>query len=127
MKVRGIRGAITAEANTVEAITDATMTLMSSIVRDNDIDVDDVASVLLTMTPDLNAAFPAKAVRSMEGWQWVPLICAPEIDVQQALPMCIRVLIHVNTETSQQALIHVYLRGAHVLRPDIANIANGGR
>jgi chorismate mutase len=124
MKVRGIRGATTAAANTPEAIFDATKTLIERIASENVIDVDDVASVILTMTPDLTADFPARAVRSLPGWQWVPLMCATELSIENALPRCIRLLVHVNTEKSQQELVHVYLGDAIVLRPDIANKAS---
>ncbi|GGJ07529.1 chorismate mutase AroH [Alicyclobacillus cellulosilyticus] len=120
-KVRGIRGAVTVEANTAEAIFDATRRLMQAIVEQNRLAADDVASVILTMTPDLNADFPARAVRSLPGWQWVPLMCATEIAVPGSLPRCIRVLVHVNTDVTQDALHHVYLGEAVALRPDIAH------
>jgi chorismate mutase len=120
MRVRGIRGANTVAENTPEAIFQATRELMERIVEANDIDVNDVASVLLTMTPDLNADFPAKAVRSLPGWQWVPLMCAQELNVPGALSRCVRVLLHVNTERSQEELVHVYLGEAVQLRPDMA-------
>ncbi|MBX6352872.1 MAG: chorismate mutase [Thermoflavifilum sp.] len=121
MRVRGIRGANTVPANTPEAIYTATRDLMLRIVEANAIDVDDVASVILTLTPDLNAAFPAKAVRSLPGWQWVPLMCARELDVPGALERCVRVLLHVNTDKAQDELVHVYLGDAVQLRPDIAD------
>lgn len=122
LKVRGIRGAITVSENTPDAVFEATRTLMEKVVEANQIDVDDVASVVLTMTPDLNAAFPAKAVRSLSGWQWVPLMCATELSVPGSLPRCIRVLVHVNTEVRQEDITHVYLGEAVVLRPDIADL-----
>lgn len=121
MKVRGIRGAISVDDNTPEAIFTATRELMKEIVTRNHIEVDDVASVLLTMTPDLNAAFPAKAVRSVPGWEWVPLMCSSELNVAGALPRCVRVLLHVNTNLAQDALNHVYLKAATALRPDLAD------
>lgn len=121
MKVRGIRGAISVEGNTPEAIFEATRELMNEVVTRNQLNVDDVASVLLTMTPDLDAAFPAKAVRSIPGWKWVPLMCSSELNIDGALPQCVRVLLHVNTELPQNALNHVYLKGATVLRPDLAD------
>ncbi|CAM3929090.1 chorismate mutase [Alicyclobacillus pomorum] len=121
MLVRGIRGAVTVDENTPEAIFRATRQLMETLIMRNDLDVNHVASVLLTMTPDLNADFPAKAVRSIEGWQWVPLMCATEISVPGAMPLCIRVLVHVNTEKSQQDIQHVYLGDAVRLRPDVAD------
>ncbi|MBF8377467.1 chorismate mutase [Alicyclobacillus mali] len=120
MKVRGLRGATTVTRNDREEILRATRELMQEIVRVNEIDVDDVASVILTMTPDLNAAFPAFAVRQLPGWQWVPLMCATEIDVPGSLPRSIRVLVHLNTDKRQDELIHVYLGEAVQLRPDIA-------
>ncbi|KPV44876.1 chorismate mutase [Alicyclobacillus ferrooxydans] len=119
MKVRGIRGATTVNENSAEAIFEATQELMREIVRQNDIDIDNVASVFLTMTQDLNADFPAKAVRSLPGWQWVPLMCAPELSIENAMKHCVRVLIHANTTRSQKELIHVYLREAVALRPDV--------
>lgn len=121
MKVRGIRGAISADANDEAAIFTATQTLMENIISRNELDVDDVASVILTMTPDLNAAFPAKAVRSIAGWQWVPLMCAVELSIPASLPRCVRVLLHVNTDREQSQLHHVYLGEATVLRPDLAD------
>jgi chorismate mutase len=125
MKVRGIRGAITVSQNTPGAIFDATQELMKEIVRENDLDIDNVASVFLTMTQDLNADFPAKAVRSLPGWQWVPLMCAPELDVANAMKRCIRVLIHANTTHSQQELKHIYLGEAVALRPDVVERQTG--
>ncbi|GMA60868.1 chorismate mutase [Alicyclobacillus fastidiosus] len=120
MKVRGIRGATTVSADTSEDIFTATKELIEEIIRLNDIEVDDVASVLLTLTPDLSAAFPARAVRSLPGWQWVPLMCAQEIGVPDALPRSIRVLLHVNTDKKQEELVHAYLGEAVQLRPDLA-------
>lgn len=120
MKVRGVRGATTVEADTSEQIFAATKELIEEVVRLNEIDVDDVASVLLTLTPDLSAAFPAKAVRSLPGWKWVPLMCAQEIGVPGSLPRSIRILIHLNTTKGQDELEHVYLGEAVQLRPDLS-------
>lgn len=119
-KVRGIRGATTVSADTVDDIFNATSGLIAQIVSENGIEIDDVASVLLTMSTDLTADFPARAVRSLEGWQWVPLMCATEIDVPGALPRCIRALVHVNTEKRPEDIVHVYQGEATRLRPDLA-------
>ncbi|RYD02920.1 hypothetical protein N752_22300 [Desulforamulus aquiferis] len=72
------------------------------------------------MTKDLDTAFPARAARSL-GWQFVPLLCAQELDVVGSLPRCIRVLLHVNTDKAQQEIKHIYLRNAVGLRPDLAD------
>jgi chorismate mutase len=118
MAVRGIRGAITAESNTVESIHEATRELLLELIARNKLDIQDIASALFTTTPDLNASFPAYAARTI-GWIGVPLICTTEIPVPGALGMVIRVLLHYNTELPQSAMHHVYLGGAVALRRDL--------
>ncbi|WP_029215146.1 chorismate mutase [Kallotenue papyrolyticum] len=118
---RGVRGATTAAANTSEAILSATRELLSLIVAANAIDSADVASAIFTVTSDLDAEFPALAARQL-GWIDVPLLCSREIAVPNALPRCIRVLIHWNTTKSQREIQHIYIRGAERLRPDRAEV-----
>ncbi len=115
---RGIKGATTVERNTRDEILAATTELLQLMIERNGIDPDDVASALFTTTTDLNAEFPAVAARRM-GWTEVPLVCAHELDVPGSLGMCLRILLHVNTEKSAREINHVYIRGARVLRPDI--------
>lgn len=117
MRCRGIRGAITVDANTREAILQATTDLLSQMVAANDVGPGEVASIFFTTTRDLNADFPALAARQM-GWNDVALLCAHEMDVPGSLPMCLRILLLVNTEKEADEIVHVYLRGARVLRPD---------
>jgi chorismate mutase len=119
MKMRGIRGAITVDADEPQAIVAATKRLLSSMVAANGVALDDIASVLFSLTPDLRAAFPALGAREM-GWVHVPMLHFSEIDVPGSLPRVIRVLMHVNTALAQQEVEHVYLDGARVLRPDLA-------
>jgi chorismate mutase len=116
--VRGIRGANTAKGNTKEDIFLATKELLMALVEANQIETEDIASVFLTTTPDLNADFPAYAAREL-GWDLVPLLCAREIDVPNAMPSLIRVLMHVNTRKSQPEIRHLYLGDAASLRPDL--------
>jgi chorismate mutase len=118
VRCRGIRGATTVEVDSAAAILDATRELLARIVRANGVAADDVASALFTVTPDLTTAFPAQAAREM-GWQHVALLDAQEIPVPGSLPRCVRVLIHWNTDKTQQEVRHVYLRGAAGLRPDL--------
>jgi len=115
---RGIRGAITAEGDDMAAIARATKRLLVEMTRRNAIEVDDIASILFTVTADLRAGFPALAAREM-GWVWVPMLHACEIDVPGSLGRCIRVLMHVNTSKQPAEIEHVYLDGATVLRPDL--------
>lgn len=118
MFFRGIRGAITAEGDDMAAIARATKRLLVEMTRRNAIEVDDIASILFTVTADLRAGFPALAAREM-GWVWVPMLHACEIDVPGSLGRCIRVLMHVNTSKQPAEIEHVYLDGATVLRPDL--------
>jgi chorismate mutase len=116
--VRGVRGAITVERDDATLLLDATERLLREIVSENGIHSADVASALFTLTPDLVSEFPAAAARRI-GWTLVPLLNFSEIAVPGSLPRCIRVLLHVNTEKRQDEIVHVYLDGARVLRPDL--------
>lgn len=112
---RGIRGATVAEENTASAIYGATRELLSQLIDANQIEEQDVAAVHFTMTPDLNACFPAAAARQL-GWNSTALMGATEVDVPGSLPRCIRVLILVNTDKEPQELVNRYLHGTDVLR-----------
>ena len=119
MPIRGIRGATTVEANTREAILEAAGELLGEIIRANAIKTEDVASAYFTTTTDLNAEFPAVVARRDFGWTNIALMCGHEMDVPGSLRMCLRIMMHVNTETPQSEVCHVYLRGATALRPDL--------
>ena len=112
---RGIRGATTASENIREAIFEATQELFNEMIRVNHIQKEQVAAVFFTTTMDLNAAYPATAVRDM-GWDTTALMCGHEIDVPGSLPLCIRILLMVNTEKQPEELETVYLKGAVNLR-----------
>ena len=124
MVTRGVRGATTVTQNNEEEILRETAVLLREIVDRNGIVPEDICSVWITMTGDLDAAFPAKAIRQLEGWELVPLMCALEVPVAGALPQCIRFMVHVNTEKAQHEINHVYLNGAQALRPDLAAPSN---
>ena len=116
---RGIRGATTAEDNTKEAIFSATKELFRGIVEANQIEEAQVAAAFFTTTHDLNAAFPATAVREM-GWNLTPLLCSHEMTVPSGLGMCIRLLLLVNTEKESHQLVNIYLKDAENLRSESA-------
>ena len=119
MYSRGIRGATTVERNTKEEIFSATRELLEVLVQRNELNTEDIASAIFTLTADLDAEFPALAARSL-GWVEVPLLCTREIPVPGSLGMCIRVLLQVNTERRQSEMQHVYQRKAVTLRPDVS-------
>jgi len=119
MPVRGIRGATSVQENSAPEILEATRELLEEILARNELsEFDEIISAIFTTTPDLNVAFPAEAAREL-GMRHVPLLCASEIGVPQAMPRCIRILLHVNTDKHQREMVHVYLRDAKRLRPDM--------
>lgn len=115
MRCRGIRGATTVDANTGEDILAAAKELLQGMVSANGVQEEDVACILFTTTPDINAEFPAAAAREM-GLSQVPLLCGHEMNVPGSLPMCLRILILFNTEKSAEEIVHVYIKGAKELR-----------
>lgn len=119
MPVRGIRGAVVAEANTREAILGATRELLEAIITANQLQPEDVVSMFFTATPDLDAEYPALAARQL-GWLETALMCGQEMSVPTSLRRVIRLLIHWNTERRLDEIQHIYLGEAIKLRPDRA-------
>ena len=119
MTVRGIRGATTVSQNDEHEMLQATVEMLRNIVANNGLSPEDICSVFVTVTQDLDATFPAKAIRELEGWEYVPLMCSMEIKVPGSLEKCIRLMVLVNTDKSQREIRHVYLKNAITLRPDI--------
>ncbi len=116
--VRAVRGAITAAKNNEQEIIDATKYLLSEMIKQNNLTEDDLISIIFTVTPDLDQAFPARAAREC-GFTQTPLMCSVEIPVPGSLPLCIRILIHCHTSLSKAEIRHLYLRDAVKLRPDL--------
>ena len=119
MAVRAIRGAIQVEQNSAEAIRSGVVELLPEILRANGISANEVISVFLTCTPDLNAEFPASFAREI-GFQNVPLICGVEMAVPGSLPLVLRAMFHIESDKKAEEIRHIYLRGASVLRKDLA-------
>lgn len=117
--IRGMRGAITIEKDEPQIIWDETVKLVQAIVAENNVQPDDIASIIISTTPDITSAFPARSVRMLEGWEYVPVMCMHEMNVADALPLCVRVMMHVETTVSQRDITHVYLNDAVKLRPDL--------
>lgn len=115
MLTKGIRGAITVEENTVEAIKQATVELFNQLIEKNNIKKYLVSHVIFTVTKDIDAAYPAKFVRTEFGWNNTAFMCEQEMFVKDSLPKCIRVLIVYNCEDHFKPM-YVYLRGAENLR-----------
>ena len=119
MPIRGIRGAITVTADQPDLILQATRELLEAILAENTgMLPEDVGSAIFTVTDDLVSTFPAQAARQM-GWDMVPMLCGREIPVPGSLPRVIRVLVQWNTDVPQKEIVHVYLREAVKLRPDL--------
>jgi len=118
MPVRGVRGATTVERNERGEILARTEELLRALVERNGIEVSDIVSALFSVTDDIDAEFPAVAARRL-GWMYTPLMCTREIPVPGSLRLCVRVLLHVNSDRPQEDIIHLYLREARKLRPDL--------
>jgi chorismate mutase len=118
LMVRGLRGATTVDADTAEQVTKRSQELMYELMERNGLVEDDIVSILFTATGDVTSIFPATAIREI-GFGAVPLLCAAEIPVPGAMPLCIRALLHVYTARSREEMHHVYLHGAHALRDDL--------
>lgn len=116
--VRALRGATTIESDTTDQIRTRTIELLEQMLERNGVNHDDIISVLFTATDDIHSMFPASAARDI-GFGDIPLICARELDIDGATPLCIRVLMHLNTTVSRSDLRHVYLEGASGLRDDL--------
>lgn len=117
-RVRAIRGATTVAADNRLLIHDAVRELLTAMLAHNDIGMRDIVSAVFTATTDLRSAFPAAAAREL-GWTDVPMLCASEIEVPDAQPRCLRVLLHVERRASQPRMVPIYLRDAASLRPDL--------
>ena len=115
---RSVRGAITVERNTAEAIESATAELLLAVIQENKIKIKDIVNIYFSVTVDLNAQFPAVAARRL-GWKTVPMLCGYEIDVPGSLRQCIRVMLTCHSKIPQAKIKHQYLAGAEVLRPDL--------
>ncbi len=119
MALRSVRGAITIEKNTRDDILNNTEMLLNEIFKANGISESDVVNIIFTATKDIDAAYPAVAARGL-GIIHAGLVCMQEMYVEGSLNMCIRVLVMAETDKAQDELIHVYLKGAKRLRPDIS-------
>jgi chorismate mutase len=112
-----LRGAISVDDNTEEAILTGTRELVEAIMERNDLAPEQMVSCVFSATTDLNAQFPAVAARDL-GLSRVPLLCTQEIEVPGALPRVIRVLLHYYAAGGHSPQ-HVYLREARSLREDL--------
>ena len=117
-RVRALRGATTVDEDTVAQVTERTQDLLRAMLGRNGVSHEDVISVLFTATDDVRSMFPATAARGI-GFGDVPLLCARELAVPGSQPLCVRVMMHVETKRSRAELHHVYLQGARGLRDDL--------
>ncbi len=119
MSIRAVRGATCLTADNAAEMSEAVQELVRVMLERNDLTGDELVSIIFTATPDLVSAFPATAARGL-GLGDVPLVCAQEIDVAGALPRVVRIMAHIESSKSRSEINHVYLRGAEVLRQDLA-------
>ena len=117
--MRGLRGATTVSRDDKEEIWQAAKVLMEELLKKNGISSEVIGAAIFSMTEDLTAAFPSTGVRSLPGFDMVPLFDARQCAIEGSLPRCIGVLLLIDTDKNQQELHHVYQAGAAALRPDL--------
>lgn len=117
--VRAVRGAVQLERDEAGHMDEQVGALLTEILERNGLTPDDLISIWFTATPDLHSDFPAAAARQL-GITDVPLICAQELDIADAMPRVVRILAHVETYLDKAEIAHVYLGSAAALRKDIA-------
>lgn len=117
-QVLALRGAITLERDDRDHLLERVERLLTEMIERNSLSSEDLISILFTATPDIHSVFPAVAARQM-GLGDVPLICAQELSIVDSMPLCVRVLMHTNTELTRSELRHVYLEEARTLRDDL--------
>ena len=120
MSILAIRGATTVEYNTKEEILKETSNLMQTIIKENNLDTDDMISMCFTMTNDLDAVYPAVAVRDILNITDIPMLNYEEKYIQGSLRKCIRVMIYINSTKTKKDVKHIYLNKAKELRKDLA-------
>ncbi|CCJ33322.1 chorismate mutase [Caloramator australicus] len=113
-----IRGAITVERDTKEEVFTATTELFEKIVEENNLNIKDVFTIIFTATKDIKSAYPAEALRNI-GLKHISYMCMQEMDVENSLNKCIRILVLVNGDKRQSEVKNVYLREAINLRPEL--------
>jgi chorismate mutase len=118
VRLQALRGAITCTENSKGEIEEKTQRLLKELLARNELDHDDLVSIIFTMTSDLTTEFPAAAARAV-GLGDIPLLCTRELEIEHGMPMCIRMMIHCYTERPRSELHHVYLDGARALRDDL--------
>lgn len=119
--IRGFRGATTVIKNDETEILTETEKLLRNMIEANNIKPESISHVFFSVTEDIDAVFPAKVSRQIEGWKHVPVMCMKEIDVPNSLEKCVRVMLVANTTLSQQEIEHIYLNEAVKLRPDLSD------
>ena len=119
MALRGIRGAASVESNTKEEIWRVSQLLITKLMSLNQLNFDQVGAAIFSSTSDLNAAFPSTGVRQLPSFSLIPLFDTVEPAIEDSLPMCIRVLLLVETDILPRDICHVYLGKAKALRPDL--------
>ena len=123
MAVRAIRGATQLERDERDHLLERVSELMTMVLGDNELSIDELISVIFTATDDVRSEFPAYAARRL-GLVDVPLLCARELEIEGSLPRIVRVMVHVDTDLTRSEITHVYLHGAAGLRRDLTRVAS---
>lgn len=117
-----IRGATTIEIDEKETVSIAVQQLLDEIFQKNQLRKAQVKCLVFSLTSDIHSYHPAKAAREC-GYDFAPLFACVEPDIDGGLKKCIRCMLFIENECAQNT-IHVYQKGAKILRKDITEIYN---
>lgn len=117
-----IRGATTIERDDPNLIRIAVKNLLWEIFKKNTLSKDEVRCFVFSLTTDIHSYHPAKAAREC-GYDFAPLFACTEPEIDGGLKLCIRLMLIVE-RNFEGRVVHVYQKGAKVLRKDISSIYN---
>ena len=117
-----IRGATTVACDCKQEICAAVKELLDEVFQANDLNKNEIAGFLFSLTTDIHSYHPAKAAREV-GYDFAPLFACIEPEIDGALKLCIRLMLFVNGREDKPCK-HIYQKGAKILRKDISEVYN---
>ena len=119
-KLYALRGATQCE-NKLKDICEQVELMYDELLSANELDENDIVSVIFSQTGDLDTVNPSAALRKAGRAEELALFSTIEPETEGSLERTIRVLIHCYLEEGAKPR-HVYRNGAEVLRPDRAKM-----
>ncbi|MGO5067285.1 chorismate mutase [Clostridium sporogenes] len=119
--MQSIRGAITIEKNEAQHIKKASIKLFSEILIKNSLNIDDIVSIFISCTNDIDKDYPGKYIRENFNLQNIAIMHFNEMYVEDSMPLCIRILVLIDKKNKdvENNIEYVYIGKAKTLRKDL--------